>query len=1233
MSVEDSIAAFARVCQEVYPLEDMDAISRSTKLRNALASILDEQNVEPSVLLSQAGGTNICLGYSSTSSMATWRAFRNYPIHQYSYDPSLIDAICACWATAGLFQSVIVGNEAERNEIVSAEATYPNPAVQAIQEASQLYGLDRHVGLLLSLGSGVSSRLVPGAKENLLQIETTSRELERRLGTTGIYSRLSVVPSLAVATEMSEEIIGIFCAHTSDYLQHPVTDRLLDQMVRTRDRGSRFTLKGISETTAPPKVSMAGLPPLSPYFVQREVPMNHMDVALLGSEEEMRQRVSIITGMGGSGKTQIVIAWARLHAERFQHILFIDASSEKSVETDLVTRLKCADRSFQGSDLNSAVQALAEPNEVLTAYWCLILDNADDPDLDIGSLLPACDHGTIIITSRNAQLESISPKDHFKLASMTKDEACHALLTSALAPTGRPTLYQRELAMAIVEEFEYLPIAVIQAGCYIRKHQCLDTYLNRLTTSRPMLLKLTTAQRDKLRYKHSVYAAFDTTLSSLSERALGLLSILCFFHYTGFPRSVISLAGSKDFLHEEYKLMDRGPDFEESINLLRQLMVPNEKFEELELDLIIEELQQSSLITIVSIYSDNHLRFHPLLHAWAYDRQSDEERRRNKAAALRLLTCVVDDNDGVDIERQLFSHARHFIAEINSLHVNDRGALAELLEPGDTSERYVAIWEGVYQTVRAAYGDLDLRSSGALLHLAEAQIGVYNYKRMEQLSRTVLDTRLSLGEPRTAFTARAMCSVAQSLDLQDTRLEEIVDLFRTAYEIRREVLGSTHIDTQRSMLCLAENLIKGRRGYDEACIILEKIMDIRTKLYGSLHAWTLETTKALLDCYADMDEKKEQLNNLLETCSKIDTNTRVGDTSILAFQAHVYELQGKYQQAERAYWELLEAGSQLYGHLSARNLATVLKLAYLLRKLDKKAELESLLRQYAKIGEGLKGSGQYELVFIMRMLGSCLISQRRYDEARAILSAALEKVIERFGRLHSFTTDTRERLAYCYYHQGDYSHAESLFRENVSNSKEALGREDASQISSLLCVARCVYEQKRYEESEELWHDVYLRRKATLGPNHPAVCTDLCWVVQCLQMRGLYHLAVPPIAEVMEIHRTMDGGDKGEIVTAHRRVAEVLARQEMLDEAEEAFRTHIKLAKELHRGAGREYALELGNLAKFLFDRGRYEESKIIREDQLRLWKELQNKEEQEFIAQKLQQIEVALQSHLSVNA
>ena len=59
MSVEDAIASFARVCQEVYPVGDIDDVSRSARLRSALLKILSEHGAMPDTPLSQAGGTNV----------------------------------------------------------------------------------------------------------------------------------------------------------------------------------------------------------------------------------------------------------------------------------------------------------------------------------------------------------------------------------------------------------------------------------------------------------------------------------------------------------------------------------------------------------------------------------------------------------------------------------------------------------------------------------------------------------------------------------------------------------------------------------------------------------------------------------------------------------------------------------------------------------------------------------------------------------------------------------------------------------------------------------------------------------------------------------------------------------------------------------------------------------------------------------------------------------------------
>ena len=271
------------------------------------------------------------LGYTSAVNIGTWRAFRNYSNRHHAYDPTILEAICACWTTPPSFKGVVVGTEIEKSEVISAVSAFPNPALQAIQEASDLYGPDRRVGLLLSLGSGAPTHQQINGDTHLVQAEVTARELERRFGTTGIYYRLSVIPSLASAENMTQETLGVISAHTSDFLLNPVTDRVLDQVVKASSHASRFTLISMSElfsrsvrhsliaplgqVTAPLKVSFSGLPPLSPYFIQRDIPLNHMTVSLLGSELEERQRLLILTGMGGSGKTQMVIAFIREHGE------------------------------------------------------------------------------------------------------------------------------------------------------------------------------------------------------------------------------------------------------------------------------------------------------------------------------------------------------------------------------------------------------------------------------------------------------------------------------------------------------------------------------------------------------------------------------------------------------------------------------------------------------------------------------------------------------------------------------------------------------------------------------------------------------------------------------------------------------------------------------------------------------------------------------------------------------
>ncbi|KAJ7728631.1 hypothetical protein B0H16DRAFT_1271519, partial [Mycena metata] len=92
----------------------------------------------------------------------------------------------------------------------------------------------------------------------------------------------------------------------------------------------------------------------------------------------------------------------------------------------------------------------------------LFFDNADDPKMNLNKFFPLCNHGSIIITSRNPGLRVYG--EHSPVSDMEEIDAVILLLQSAANKTFEQNL---EVAAKIVEELYYLPLAIAQAGAFI----------------------------------------------------------------------------------------------------------------------------------------------------------------------------------------------------------------------------------------------------------------------------------------------------------------------------------------------------------------------------------------------------------------------------------------------------------------------------------------------------------------------------------------------------------------------------------------------------------------------------------------------------------------------------------------------------------------------------------------------------------------------------------------------
>jgi hypothetical protein len=156
------------------------------------------------------------------------------------------------------------------------------------------------------------------------------------------------------------------------------------------------------------------------HFVGRDTEMEQLEEFFQpGSLNPSRRRVYVIHGLGGIGKTQLAIEYARKYHKRYNAVFWLDGSSKDSLYQSLakiahslpkdeLTADTIKELQYSKIDVNAVargtIQWLSLPSN---QHWLLIFDNVDrDHNLkedtqayDVKDFFPS-DHGSILITSR-----------------------------------------------------------------------------------------------------------------------------------------------------------------------------------------------------------------------------------------------------------------------------------------------------------------------------------------------------------------------------------------------------------------------------------------------------------------------------------------------------------------------------------------------------------------------------------------------------------------------------------------------------------------------------------------------------------------------------------------------------------------------------------------------------------------------------------------------------------------
>jgi ATP-dependent protease HslVU (ClpYQ) ATPase subunit len=145
--------------------------------------------------------------------------------------------------------------------------------------------------------------------------------------------------------------------------------------------------------------------------------------SLLQPSASTLRKVIVLHGLGGIGKTQLAIRFARLHQTDFSAIFWLNGKTKETLLrslADLLYKLPGVNRTADLKTEDEIEQAarkvlqwLATPNN---CRWLLIFDNIDkysateqpaDERYDVTKFFPSADYGSIIITTRIPQLAEV----------------------------------------------------------------------------------------------------------------------------------------------------------------------------------------------------------------------------------------------------------------------------------------------------------------------------------------------------------------------------------------------------------------------------------------------------------------------------------------------------------------------------------------------------------------------------------------------------------------------------------------------------------------------------------------------------------------------------------------------------------------------------------------------------------------------------------------------------------
>ncbi|KAI9824171.1 MAG: hypothetical protein M1826_007429 [Phylliscum demangeonii] len=1115
--------------------------------------------------------------------MAYPRLFRTYGVRENaSANCKIWEAARATTAAVTFFKRIAIGQEGSvMEEFIDAGIKCNNPAIRLLSEAQAVFGDDRALNCLVSIGTGhpgvidlskpdTFQKIIPtGVVDVLRKIATdcegTAHELRLRFKKVpDSYFRFNVTRGAGSISLQEWERMGEVKTHTKAYLEETAVSDSIN---------------------AVPCYFGRCLPRSSPHFTGRRSVLDKL-VKYFGNHQvdPLRKRQFLLHGMGGAGKSQLAMRFAEEAEDRFDHIIWIDASSQTTIEQDFKD-IAQRNSAISGETGSALIKATLRWLENMACEWLVIYDNADDPDI-IHWLLQEETEGNVLYTSKNPHMGFSLPREaRFAVEEMNQQEAIELLLR--FADSDEPSEDIQRLAAEIVEELGHLPLAIVQAGAYIFKGTYrFDDFLRQFRKHRARLMK-NPAFLEARESARAVYTTWDLSCNAIlnlasekarksqerefADSAIQILNLFAFLHNENIMEAIFERAAKNSEELCYSKEEDPNGELKKHIDLPRQLLPLDEDGD---WDSFLFRGGINLLVSFSLIKQDESGKsysMHRLVHSWAEDRIAKLDQQRHLRAVHALLSASLTRRDiwKYDVfRRKLLPHIKRCDEQYMKIGISALERVEESIEFGrvfsENAER----------------------------------------EKAEEIEKQVLETHERVLGPEHPETLRSMSILALTYAEQG-RWDDAKKLQVQNLEIHKRVLGPEHPDTLASMHNLAWGYCKQGR-WDEAAKLQVQNLEMRMTVLGPEHPDTLSGMGNLAFTYGKQgrwDEAEKLQVQDLEIRKRVLGPEHPDTLTGMSNLASTYEDQGRWDEAEKLRIQNLEISKRVLGPEHPDTLIRMSILAWSYRPQGRWDEAENLQVQNLEIGKRVLGPEHPDTLTSMGSLAFTYWKQGRWDEAEKLEVQNLEIRMKMLGPEHPDTLTSMEKLALTYRARGRWEEAEKIQIQNLEIRMKVLGPEHPDTLISVGRLALIYEHQERWDEAEKLYIQKLEMGKRVLGPEHPDTLTSMGHLAMTYWHQGRWDETEKLEVQNLEISMKVLGPEHPDTLTSMDKLALTYRARRRWDEAEKLQIQNLEIRMKVLGQEHPDTLSSMDNLALTYWHQGRWDETEKIQAQNLEIRK------------------------------